>query len=94
MGALPNFSGARILARDSGGCRGVERTTEAAVDGERLRNRGRQLGQREPRADGFSLTRRALENYARGEGACRIDRNGSDRVPRPACRCDEMQWLS
>lgn len=94
MGALPDFSGARILARNSGGSRGVEGTTEAAVDGQRLRNRWRQLGQCQPRADYLSPARGALEDYARRESACRIDGNCSDRMPRSGCGCDEVQGLS
>ncbi len=94
MRALADFSGTRILSRDSGGRCGVEGTSEAAVDRQRLGNWRRQLGQREARADRFSLARYSLEDDTSDEAALRINGNCSDSMPRPASRCDEMQWLT
>ncbi len=94
MRALADVSRARILARDSGGSCGIERTSEAAIDGQRLCNGRGQLGQREPRADRLGPARYSVEDDARDETALRIDGNCSDRTPRPASRCDEVQRLT
>lgn len=94
MRALADASRPRILARDSGcSCR-VEGASEGAVDGERLRHRWRQLGQREPRANCLGVTGCSLQNDAGDETALRIDGNSTDRVPRAGRRCDEMQRLA
>jgi hypothetical protein len=84
----------KILPRDTGsGCR-VEGTTEAAVDGKRLSNGGRNFWERETRANRLGLARSPMDDDARDEAPFRINRNRADRVPGPGCRRDEMQRLA
>src|SRR5438105_9881580 len=88
-----DFSGSGILAVDScQGCR-VERTREAAVQLEWLRDRRRQFRQCKSDARDVSFARCPLQDRVSDEAAFLINRNASDRVPDTRSSPNEVEWL-